>query len=635
MAIPTLSIAEVADGDAQLDLMLDGFIADTAACSEAAAAAAAAAEAFGALADRCRDADERTRLTQRSPKLAQASSSMLRRALSTSDSNSDADSGSQLLEHVLRCMANQSADNPAARAQLLAAGGVEAIGAVLSSLPAAAASPGVARAAFGAALNVALDCGECARALLGAGALHAHLQALGGAAGGAPRDVWPIVCMGVDALCEHADFGGEGAEYAPAVLQTLARELLPLPKASADLAVRGAMRALVWVLCEAVEKSAAARAQLGTPAAVLALFDVLEFYAADGASSHNGEQREENEGGEHKEVRKADALTQAIAAVSGDDAALAALFASRALLQRLEGILMGSSAAMAAAAALCLGNLARSDAHCTQLVAEHAPMVRALIHAWLTPRSVNVRTRHAASGVLKNLSLAPANRAALADWGLVGAAAGGVASAVVPLQANCIGMLRHLAASSVAVQPMVDAGALRDALHAVQATDVAAVRCEGSRLIAAIARRAYLPGESPGARDAIDAAQYDLATPLVRLAMLDGARHPLLRQESLVALTVLATDARHRLAILRLLVPANSAKLAKEAKKEEAGEKEEEEEKKDEEEEKEEMGFAGVLADLITQGADGPLPQAALQATSLVTQLAAATSSSTSLEDEG
>ncbi|KAJ2336810.1 Rap1 GTPase-GDP dissociation stimulator 1, partial [Coemansia sp. RSA 2681] len=425
----------------------------------------------------------------------------------------------------------------------------------------------------------------------------------------------------------HADFGGEGAEYAPAVLQTLARELLPLPNASADLAVRGAMRTLVWVLCEAVEKSAAARAQLATPAAVLALFDVLEFYAADGAS-HNGEQREENEGGEHKEVRKADALTQAIAAVSGDDAALAALFASRALLQRLERILMGSSAAMAAAAALCLGNLARSDAHCTQLVAEHAPMVRALIHAWLIPRSVNVRTRHAASGVLKNLSLAPANRAALADWGLVAAAAGGVASAVAPLQANCIGMLRHLAASSVAVQPMVDAGALRDALHAVQATDVAAVRCEGSRLIAAIARRAYLPGESPGARDAIDAAQYDLATPLVRLAMLDGARHPLLRQESLVALTVLATDARHRLAILRLLVPTNSAKLAKEAKKEE-----EEEEKK--EEEKEEMGFAGVLADLITQGADGPLPQAALQATSLVTQLAAATSSSTSLEDEG
>ncbi|KAJ2439062.1 hypothetical protein GGF42_008085, partial [Coemansia sp. RSA 2424] len=103
MAIPTLSIAEVADGDAQLDLMLDGFIADATVCS----AAAAAAEAFGALADRCRDADERTRLTQRSPKLAQASSSMLRRALSNSDS------GSQLLEHVLRCMANQSADNPA------------------------------------------------------------------------------------------------------------------------------------------------------------------------------------------------------------------------------------------------------------------------------------------------------------------------------------------------------------------------------------------------------------------------------------------------------------------------------------------------------------------------------------------
>ncbi|KAJ2824991.1 hypothetical protein GGI24_003276 [Coemansia furcata] len=95
--------------------------------------------------------------------------------------------------------------------------------------------------------------------------------------------------------------------------------------------------------------------------------------------------------------------------------------------------------------------------------------------------------------------------------------------------------------------------------------------------------------------------------------MLDGVRHPLLRQESLVALTVLATtasSARHARDIMRMLLPENSVPLAKPpAPAEPVAEVVEEETSTG--------GFADVLADLIANGADGPLPQAALQAKSL------------------
>ncbi|KAJ2708365.1 hypothetical protein H4R23_007046, partial [Coemansia sp. Cherry 401B] len=90
----------------------------------------------------------------------------------------------------------------------------------------------------------------------------------------------------------------------------------------------------------------------------------------------------------------------------------------------------------------------------------------------------------------------------------------------------------------------------------------------GTRLVAAVAKKAFLPRAAADA-DALRAlqprlAELDLVTPLVRLIMLDGQRHPLLQQESLVALTVLASAPAAPFAarLVCLLVPANSVPLA-------------------------------------------------------------------------
>ncbi|KAJ2114058.1 hypothetical protein IW146_003388 [Coemansia sp. RSA 922] len=615
--------------DESTDRVLEGLVLDT-------TCVVATAKTFKALADQCQDLSTRTRLTQHPSNLPRALCAVLQRTLNDlrqlSSSESSRADDIFLLIQTLRCMGNLSADNNDARAQLLEHGGVASIGSVLG-IAEAQSEPLLTRAAFGAALNVALDHAECSKALLAAGALHPHLQVLGT---GVPSDVWPIVCMSLDNLCEHDDAAAqfEGhSDYAASVVRTLS---LLSRRADGDQLARGAMRTLVWVLCETVEKSAPVRRQLCSPSAVLAIFDLLDFYLS------LPEPKEEDDDDStpapapalpNRPIRQsaanryADAVTQAIVGVSGEDEALAALFPSQPLTSRLVSILTSNEAgspradAMAAAAALCLGNLARTDDHCTRLVAEHSAVVTTLIHEWLIPRSVNVRTRHAASGLLKNLCLPPANRPSLAAMGLVAAAAASVKSAVVPIQANCIGILRHLANGSPepdTVLEMVNV-ALADALSVVKETDVDAIRCEATRLIATIAKRVYLTEGNRVARDVIDNSEFDLVTPLVRLVMLDGVRHPLLRQESLVALTVLATQPRHVGGILRLLVKENSAPLAKPPTTDAITEVEQ-------------NGFAEVLANLITNGADTPFPQAALQAKSLVTQLA--TSSATE-SDEG
>ncbi|KAJ1908331.1 Rap1 GTPase-GDP dissociation stimulator 1 [Coemansia sp. S100] len=623
MVLPTRS------ADESTDRVLEGLVLDT-------TCVVATAKTFKALADQCQDLSTRTRLTQHPSNLPRALCAVLQRTLNDlrqlSSSESSRADDIFLLIQTLRCMGNLSADNNDARAQLLEHGGVASIGSVLG-IAEAQSEPLLTRAAFGAALNVALDHAECSKALLAAGALHPHLQVLGT---GVPSDVWPIVCMSLDNLCEHDDAAAqfEGhSDYAASVVRTLS---LLSRRADGDQLARGAMRTLVWVLCETVEKSAPVRRQLCSPSAVLAIFDLLDFYLSlpkpkeeddDDSTPAPAPALPNRPIRQSAANRYADAVTQAIVGVSGEDEALAALFSSQPLTSRLVSILTSNEAgspradAMAAAAALCLGNLARTDDHCTRLVAEHSAVVTTLIHEWLIPRSVNVRTRHAASGLLKNLCLPPANRPSLAAMGLVAAAAASVKSAVVPIQANCIGILRHLANGSPepdTVLEMVNV-ALADALSVVKETDVDAIRCEATRLIATIAKRVYLTEGNRVARDVIDDSVFDLVTPLVRLVMLDGVRHPLLRQESLVALTVLATQPRHVGGILRLLVKENSAPLAKPPTTDAITEVEQ-------------NGFAEVLADLITNGADTPFPQAALQAKSLVTQLA--TSSATE-SDEG
>ncbi|KAJ1901719.1 hypothetical protein LPJ66_000568 [Kickxella alabastrina] len=652
------------------------------------------AKVFKALADMNRSPETRQILTSTS--LAQVSCAILKRTegdLIKRGSAADSERAERvfLLVQVLRCICNLSADNNAGRADILKHGGIESLANVLISVDEVWKQPlPVGQAAFGAVLNVSLDNEPCTSALIAAGALQPHLKALSpeSAVSSDSYQVWSLVSMSLDNMCENANAVPQfekHADFAQTILRSLARLSRLLLDSGADemdsvrRAMKGAQRTLLWILCEALEKSPALPKQLCQPESVLAFFDILEFYLVNGAAAAEASDTDSEEGGcdegcssavapvfpPNKPMpqvsnRYADAVTQVIVAISGDDNALALLFDSQSLMNRLLSILStdrGSAQdtrsqrldGMAAAASLCLGNLARTDEHCTRLVAEHPALVRTLIHEWFAPRTTNVRTRHAASGVLKNLCLPLVNKQHMVDFGVVPVAFANIDTMVIPIQANSISILRHLLngppAASIILNMFepVDNGkgamviALADLLKVVKQTDIDAIRCEGTRLVSAIAKKIYLGVNSSdeAAQQMVDRAQeilqaesYDLVTPLVKLVMLDGQRHPLLQQESLVALTVLASTSRdksrHVQDIVRMLSSAVSLPMATPAKS--ADEEEEGEEKAEEEDvgaKKKQLplrSFSEILKSIVKQ--EGAVwPQAMMQAKSLLKSL--------------
>ncbi|KAJ2077890.1 hypothetical protein H4R24_004856 [Coemansia sp. RSA 988] len=651
------------------------------------------AKVFKVLADMSRTSDIRQVLTDNT-ELGSVSCRLLQRAeASLSSGQLQQHVADERAEHVfllvqlLRCICNQSADNDAGRAKILENCGISTLAAVLLSVDEVWREPLlVGQAAFGAALNVSLDNAECTAALISAGAMGPHIRALCPDAAGSDDklfQIWPVICMSLDNMCEHEQAVPElegHADFAQSMLGSLARITQILSNDSvanevAGKALRGAQRTLLWILCESLEKSAGIRKQLCQPESMLSLFDVLEYYLCNGTESEDQDDGEQDADPEpapqplppNKPMpqttnRSADATTQMIVGVSGEDEGLEVLFENQRLMDRLLGAFTSapSSAsdpqgrrhdAMAAAAALCLGNLARTDNHCSRLAAEHPALVRALIHDWFASRSPNVRTRHAASGLLKNLCLAAANKQRMADFGLVSVAADNIDTAVVPIMANAIGILRHLlngpAAMEVVSELLVlrqpkqqssnkrtEECALETLIRAVRETDIDGIRCEGTRLVAAVVKKVYLrkDGRQPQlerVQQDLEARGAELVLPLIRLVMLDGQRHPLLQQESLVALTVLVSASSSRASyahsIVRLLAPENSVPLANPMSQDEDEDADDDDDKGGDSDKKttaEVEGFAGVLRGLLKP--EGTVwPQTTLQAKSMVTQLKA------------
>ncbi|KAI8323762.1 hypothetical protein GQ54DRAFT_296585 [Martensiomyces pterosporus] len=709
--------------DENMAPVLDSFLndQDTAEGSVGASQIVTTAKVFKQLADMSRSPQIRHTLTN--SRLPQASCILLQRTVTDLSSQTNAGEsngeGDERAEHVfllvqlLRCICNLSADNDAGRAKILEFGGVSSLAKVLGSVAEVWMQPmPVGQAAFGAALNVSLNNEACTKALISAGALLPHLKALRPEnASNAAYEIWPLICMSLDNMCEDemakSQFEAH-TDYALTVLRSLAKFSRMLAddshQGSVDAgtgAIKAAQRTLLWILCEMLEKSAKVRRQLCQPESVLAFFDILEFYLAKGPAvieedDDDDDDDDDQEGDtgaltppSHAEAaapaplppnkpipqttnRFADAVTQVVVAISGEDDALEALFENQQLINRLLTILTtdrGTSDdsrsqrldGMAAAAALCLGNLARTDEHCTRLVAEHPALVRTLIHEWFSSRAANVRTRHAASGLLKNLCLPPANKQKMVGFGLVAVAAQSIDTAVVPVQANAIGILRHLSNGAPAAETVLQlverptgrkACALADLLQVVKGTDVDAIRCEGTRLVANIIKRVYLQREQGVVRSAdarkmlerageiLDSEAFDLVTPLIRLIILDGQKHPLLQQESLIALTILASTnrekSRHVGDMVRLLSPASASAFAlpvgtSEDSASAVGDSMQEE---GESSVKASRGFAEVLESLLVQ--DGKTwPQSVLQAKSLVGQLAVNSAGGDGLDSDG
>ncbi|KAJ2629099.1 hypothetical protein H4R22_003520 [Coemansia sp. RSA 1290] len=586
------------------------------------------AKTFKALADISRSLEIRKQLAQTD--LALASSSLLQRTeqeLSKVPNEQRAE-WVFLLVQLLRSICNQSADCDEARAKLCESEAPACIGRILW-LDEVQGDAVVAQAAFAAALNVALDSADCAQLLIQADAIGACLNMLR-VEKIQLKQAWPACSMGLDTLCEHEQ-AMAAFEQHPQMAQTMLQslydivQLLESNTADDDVAgvLRGARRTLFWCLSEILEKSSQARQQLCLAEDLLKMFAVLKHYSS--ADQNEEEEEESASANDSPNSRTIDAVSRMLVGVTGEDHALA-LFDNRQVQSQLLDTIRTYpvKSPLATTAVLCLGNFARTDTHCEQLVSEHSDLVKQLVHNWLTS-AADVRARHAASGLLKNLCLPLPNRTMLASLGLPEAAASAIDTAVVPVQANAIGILRHLLSGPAAaetVRCLVDSSAssaFGKLLETVRTTDIDAIRCEGTRLVAATVKRIYVHRDNLGdslqdVQAAMDSAGFDLVAPLVRLVVLDGQRHPLLQQEALVALSILAAAGRAS-DIVRLLDPTDCAELFPSLPSDASSEEESSEPQ---------LAFVEVLKKLVRQ--DGPVwPQSALQAKSLVAQLQAAT----------
>ncbi|KAJ1954308.1 hypothetical protein EC988_002506, partial [Linderina pennispora] len=504
------------------------------------------AKVFKAIADMARDPEVRQAFTQTDA--AKASCMLLERTIVKLGESGESDRAERvlLLVQLLRCICNISADNDECRAQILALGGIKQLAKVVRNVGEVWTQPlPVGQAAFGAILNVSLGNSDCTKALVATGTLADHLKALQPDASHDVHALWLIVCMSIDNMCEDEKAKGQ-FEDNPDLALTILYILSMLTQNELDSSeAKRVQRTLLWILCETLEKSAKVRVQLGTPESVLPLFGVLEYYLAQAETPDEDEDDDDDDDDDNSEKedqpqppskpipqanRYADAVTQAIVGISGEDDVLEALFGSSSLITRLFTILATERGtadnestkrldAMAAAAALCLGNLARTDAHCIKLVSKHPVLVEKLVHQWFSAE-VNVRTRHAASGLLKNLCLPAANKQTMADLGLAKVAAKSIGTAVIPVQANAIGILRHLSTGEPAFSTILELvrggkeSALKELLQVVKQTDIDGIRCEGTRLLALVAKRAYLQDELQEAKDELDTERLDLATPL-------------------------------------------------------------------------------------------------------------------------
>ncbi|KAJ2843488.1 hypothetical protein GGI22_007188 [Coemansia erecta] len=207
-------------------------------------------------------------------------------------------------------------------------------------------------------------------------------------------------------------------------------------------------------------------------------------------------------------------------------------------------------------------------------------------------------------------------------------------------QTTTLGLLEEMPGSAKGKKTC----ALAELLSVIRSTDVDGIRCEGTRLVAAVAKRIYLPtAAAAGDKDddatlakaqaILEEKSFDIVSPLIRLVMLDGQRHPLLQQESLVALTVLASAdrmrTRHIADIVRHLAAPADLPTAKDDggdDKDDGGDaKDDGGDEKDVDEESEEGApkTFGQALDRILRQQGAVWPQTTLQAKSLVSHLCA------------
>ncbi|KAM3583919.1 hypothetical protein VKS41_003884 [Umbelopsis sp. WA50703] len=184
-----------------------------------------------------------------------------------------------------------------------------------------------------------------------------------------------------------------------------------------------------------------AQMQAGNSHGFITLLDIIEH----GELPHGADEEEEEQ---FATILKA--LVKAVVGVSLSDANINRLYDNSSILNRYIKWINSEdenvTSDMQTCAALSLGNLARTDEHCVDLVQQHhleVPLLK------LLQGTEDLRVQHAVVSILKNLSLPKQNKQKIAAAGTIKVVANYLDSSkdmLKPVQFAVIGMMKLLAA---------------------------------------------------------------------------------------------------------------------------------------------------------------------------------------------
>lgn len=272
-----------------------------------------------------------------------------------------------------------------------------------------------------------------------------------------------------------------------------------------------------------------------------------------------------------KEVTRAKSnAVKAAVAMAGEDSNMATLFGTRgdsSFLKRMKTWLAraGERDDLTSCALLSIANLARSDENCVALVEQGGDLVPLIVDllrrsngsggAGTSGGASSMLLAHAALGLLKNLSVSPSNKALLGSTpGLIDEALPPFLAEdrdhAQPIQFAVVGILKQLAfspAGGVEQGAVKVCGRLSDLLALIARSKDEPTVLEATRVLVNLIRtlwshQASSGGESTDVEGAKRAVQEDGRVVEALAGMIRrSSKYPVLINESLVGLTVLAT----------------------------------------------------------------------------------------------
>ncbi|KAF9949058.1 hypothetical protein BGZ72_009084 [Mortierella alpina] len=459
------------------------------------------------------------------------------------------------LEHVdvqaMRAFANICVDHEANRTRLLEENAFETIVEILKHSD----HPDAIKTACGALLNTTMACEPAQIKVIELEAIEQLLTVLKSESIDDHEVSMTIASRVIANLCDLDD--GSRSVIRLSGINTVV-QLLERTATDVDMYM-DLMDAVTDVL-RAVSSKESAQTTIHKEGLLVPLLEILEH----AGTSEKGKTEEEIKEDDKKFGETKAALLEVVVSVTLADANMMPIFNDKKIMEKfLAWLDVEDREDLQTCAALCLGNVARSDLHCVKLVNEYQA-VEPLIH--VVRKATDLKASHAATGVLRNLALPERNRAVMGNAGVIQACFPLLKKDnALPLQANIVGIFKRLSTndgpntiriisgrepfetlSSTASADSDIETPLSTLVGLIERTDDFALKSEGTRTLCNLIKVTW-GSESMREFDvgSVTALQQTLNRPEVVLLIAAMTRNPkfvVLQNEGIIALTLLMTS---------------------------------------------------------------------------------------------